>query len=62
MVLKEIEETKSEKVKEKLTIIQVVAQLPTQEVRFKEFEDKIINFITIEEYLTIQANNNVGSK
>lgn len=38
-------------------IYQVVAKLPTQEVRTGKLEDgTIVHFITIEEYLTEQAN------
>lgn len=43
--------------KPKKEIWQVVTQLPTQEVRQTKQEDgTIVNFITVEEYLTMQAN------
>jgi len=61
MVLSKVEAENS-KVKEepkkenKKEIFQVVAKLPVQEIRQIEREDVIINLITIEEYLTQQAN------
>jgi hypothetical protein len=45
--------TSSTKKKE---VVKVVSQLPTQEVRQVETETEIINFVTIEEYLTTLAN------
>ena len=51
-----LEKADKEKDKEKPVVIRVVAQLPTQEVRRIEYEDRIETLITIEEYLTAQAN------
>jgi hypothetical protein len=41
---------------DKKHIIKVVAQLPVQPVRIVEDDDAIYHYVTIEEYLTQQAN------
>lgn len=58
MVLKKAEEEKetSKELGEKPVFIRVVAQLPTQEIRRIEYADKIETLVTIEEFLTAQAN------
>lgn len=58
MVLEKIEadNSKSKKEIKKKEVIQVVDKLPVQEIRQIEKEDVIINLMTIEEYLTLQAN------
>ena len=52
-------ETKETKKKEETQkeVIQVVDKLPMQEVRSRTREDGVkVNFVTITEYLTVQAN------
>ena len=49
-------EKASNEVKTKKEITQVVSKLPVQEIRRLEQEDTIINFVTVEEYLTQMAN------
>ncbi len=41
---------------EKKHVVRVVAQLPMQPVRIAEDEQAIYHYVTIEEYLTSQAN------
>lgn len=40
----------------KKVVVMVVEKLPVQEVRTVETEKEIINYVTISEYLTEQAN------
>jgi hypothetical protein len=57
MVLEKVEtEDKPKKDKKKKEFIQIVDKLPVQEVRRVEREDVIVNFMTVEEYLTKMAN------
>ena len=61
MVIKKIEDqeaTKEEK-QEKKHIVKVVAQLPVQPVRILEDEQAVYHYVTIEEYLTQQANQEI---
>ena len=60
MTISKVEDQKIQpKEKEKKNIIKVVAQLPMQPVRMVEDEECVYHYITVEEYLTSQAN--VGS-
>ena len=56
MTIKKADSEDKVETKTKKEVIQVVDKLPVQEVRRIEKEDVIINLITIEEYLTAQAN------
>lgn len=51
----EDQEQKQQEVKKK-EVIKVVAQLPMAPVRMEETEEEIIRYVTIEEYLSDQAN------
>jgi uncharacterized membrane protein (UPF0127 family) len=53
----EIQQIKKEIVKSPKEIYKVVLELPTQKLRkIREEDGTIVNLITIEEYLTAQAN------
>jgi hypothetical protein len=60
MTIKKVEDAgekqDDKKVTEKKNIIKVVAQLPVRPVRIEEDEEAIYHYVTIEEYLTAQAN------
>lgn len=53
------DKTEGKDIKSQKVVIQVVDKLPTQEVREVEKEGVLYKFVTIEEYLTMQANAGV---